>query len=85
MKRLTWLLGLVALFVGTGVLIDPMAVEDRNCGSVIIRKKLIEERHQVICDAKLDRRRWPGVAVLAFGTVVMLRIRPSVLTTPDPD
>ncbi|MGH9039079.1 MAG: hypothetical protein ACRDZ3_02495 [Acidimicrobiia bacterium] len=83
MKRLTWLLGLVALFVGTGVLIDPMAVDERNCGSAIIRKKLAEERHQVRCDAKLDRRTFPGIAILGFGTVIMLRIRPSILTTPD--
>lgn len=82
-KRVTFLLGLVLLICGAILLIDPTAVEDRNCGSALLRKDLDERRYAERCDAKLDRRRLPGFAMSALGACVVLRIGPRCLLEPD--
>jgi hypothetical protein len=83
MKRLGFLLGLILLFAGFILLNDPMAVEERNCGSALMRKPVDERRYEVRCDAKLDRRRWPGFIMFGTGAVLVIRIRPGVLLAPD--
>jgi hypothetical protein len=83
LKRVTFLLGLILLFCGAIVLNDPMSVEDRNCGSAIMRKSLHERRFAERCDAKLDRRRLPGFAMFAVGALVVLKIGPRCLLEPD--
>lgn len=70
---------LVVLFFGGILLIDPMAVEGRNCGSALLRKPLDERRYAERCDAKLDRRRLPGIALSAVGAAVVVRIGPRCL------
>jgi hypothetical protein len=82
-KRLAFLLGLVLLFVGFFVLFDPMAVEDRNCGSAIMRKEPAEQQYAERCDAKLDRRRWPGFITFGLGAVIVVRIKPGIMLAPD--
>jgi hypothetical protein len=82
-KRLAFIVGLVVTICGAIVLIDPMAVEDRNCGSALMRKTLHEARYAERCDAKLDRRRVPGFAMAALGALVVLRIGPRCLLEPD--
>ena len=82
-KRLTFLLGLILMFCGGILLIDPMAVDDRNCGSALLRKDLDEEQYAERCDAKLDRRRLPGIAMFAVGAGLMVRIGPRCLLEPD--
>jgi hypothetical protein len=82
-KRVTFLLGLILLFCGGILLIDPLAIDDRNCGSALLRKELDEERYAERCDATLDRRRLPGIAMFAVGAVVAVRIGPRCLLEPD--
>ncbi len=82
-KRLGFLMGLVLLFLGAMVLNDPMSVEERNCGSALMRKKVDGERYAVRCDAMLDRRRWPGFIMFGTGAVLVLRIRPGVMLASD--
>jgi len=81
-KRLAFLFGLVVLFGGAILLNDPMAVEDRNCGSALMRKR-VEHRYAERCDAKLDRRRLPGLAMAAIGGCVVVAIGPRCLLQPD--
>jgi len=81
-KRLAFLFGLVLLFGGAILLNDPMAVETRNCGSAIMRKK-VEHRYSQRCDAKLDRRRIPGFVLLAAGLGTVVTIGPRCLLQPD--
>lgn len=78
-KRLTFLLGLILLFCGAIVLIDPTAVNDRNCGSAVLRKQLHERRYAERCDAKLDGRRLPGIAMFAVGACIVVGIGPRSL------
>jgi len=82
-KRWAFLLGLILLFCGGILLIDPMAIDDRNCGSALLRKDLDEEEYVERCDAKLNRRRLPGIATFAVGAVLMVRIGPRCLLEPD--
>ena len=82
-KRLGFLVGLILLFAGFILLFDPMAVEERNCGSAIMRKKVEVQRYAVRCDAKLDRRRWPGFIMFGTGAVLVVRIRPGVMLASD--
>jgi hypothetical protein len=81
-KRLAFLFGVVILFAGAIVLNDPMAVEDANCGSSLMRKK-VERRYAERCDAKLDRRRLPGLALTAVGLGAVLAIGPRCLLEAD--
>jgi hypothetical protein len=81
-KRLAFLFGLVMLFGGAILLNDPMAVEDRNCGSAIMRKT-VEHRYAARCDAKLDRRRLPGFFLTAVGLGAVVAIGPRCLLEPD--
>jgi hypothetical protein len=83
MKRLGFLVGLVLLFAGAILLNDPMSVEERNCGSALMRKPVIEQRYAARCDAKLDRRRWPGLIMFGAGAVLVIRIRPGIMLAPD--
>lgn len=83
MKRVTFLLGLIVLFCGAILLIDPTAVDDRNCGSALLRKELAERRIAERCDAKLDRRRLPGFAMFTVGACIVVRIGPRCLLEPD--
>ncbi len=83
LKRLMFLVGLVLLFAGAILLNDPMAVEDRNCGSALMRKEPELERIAVRCDEKLDRRRWPGFIMFGAGAALVVSIRPGVLLAPD--
>lgn len=78
-----FLLGLILLFCGAILLIDPMAVDDRNCGSALLRKELDEKRYAERCDARLDRRRLPGFAMSAVGAFLVVRIGPRCLLEPD--
>ena len=80
---MTFLLGLVVVFFGTILLIDPMAVEGRNCGSAVLRKRVDERRYAARCDAKLDRRRLPGLAVFIVGAGIVVGIGPRCLLEPD--
>ena len=82
-KRVTFLLGLILLFCGAILLIDPMAVDGRNCGSALLRKEVDERRYAERCDARLDRRRLPGFAMSAVGALIMVRIGPRCLLEPD--
>jgi hypothetical protein len=82
-KRVTFLLGLILLFCGGILLIDPLAIDDRNCGSAILRKEHYEEQYAERCDAKLDRRRLPGIAMFAAGAALVVRIGPRCLLEPD--
>ena len=82
-KRVTFLLGLILLFCGAILLIDPIAVGDRNCGSALLRKELAERRYAQRCDARLDRRRWPGFAMTGVGACVVVGIGPRCLLEPD--
>ena len=82
-KRVTFLLGLIVLFCGAILLIDPIAVDDQNCGSALLRKELGERRYADRCDAKLDRRRLPGIAMFAAGACVVVGIGPRCLLEPD--
>lgn len=82
-KRVTFLLGLILLFCGAILLIDPMAVADRNCGSALLRKEVSERRYAERCDAKLDRRRLPGFAMTAIGALIVVRIGPRCLLEAD--
>ena len=82
-RRLTFLLGLILLFCGAILLIDPIAVDDRNCGSALLRKPLGERRYAERCDTKLDRRRLPGFAMSIVGASVMVRIGPRCLIEAD--
>jgi hypothetical protein len=82
-KRLTFILGLVILICGAILLIDPMAVNDRNCGSALLRKEVDEREYAKRCDAKLDRRRLPGFALSALGACLVLVIGPRCLLEPD--
>ncbi len=82
-KRMTFLLGLVLLFAGFILLFDPMAVEERNCGSAIMRKGVDEQQYAERCDAKLDRRRWPGFITFGLGAVIVVRIKPGIMLAPD--
>jgi hypothetical protein len=81
-KRLAFLFGLVTLFAGAILLIDPMAVEDRNCGSSLMRRP-VEHRYAERCDAKLDHRRLPGFALTAVGMCLVVAIGPRCLLQPD--
>jgi hypothetical protein len=83
MKRMAFLVGLVLLFAGFILLFDPMAVEDRNCGSAIMRKEHVEQPYAERCDAKLDRRRWPGFITFGLGAVIVVRIKPGIMLAPD--
>ncbi|MGH8994164.1 MAG: hypothetical protein ACRDYV_10090 [Acidimicrobiia bacterium] len=87
LKRLGFLVGLIALFFGGILLIDPMAVDERvNCGSALIRKKLDpyeQIRYSRRCDAKLDRRRWPGIGIFTVGFVLVVTIRPGIMLSRD--
>ena len=82
-KRVTFLLGLIALFCGAILLIDPVAVDDRNCGSTLLRKEQAERRYAERCDARLDRRRLPGFAMFAVGAGLVVGIGPRCLLEPD--
>jgi hypothetical protein len=82
-KRTTFLLGLVLLLCGAILLIDPVAVDDRNCGSALLRKELSERRYAERCDAKLDPRRLPGFAMSAVGACVVVGIGPRCLLQAD--
>ena len=82
-KRLAFLVGLVLLFGGFILLFDPMAVEDRNCGSAIMRKEPEEQQYAERCDAKLDRRRVPGFLTFGLGAAIVVRIKPSIMLAPD--
>jgi hypothetical protein len=81
-KRLAFLFGLVTLFAGAILLIDPMAVEDRNCGSALMRRT-VEHRYSERCDAKLDHRRLPGFGLTALGICAVVAIGPRCLLQPD--
>ena len=81
-KRLAFLFGMVILFAGAILLNDPMAVEDRNCGSALMRKT-VEHRYAERCDAKLDRRRLPGFALAGVGLCAVVGIGPRCLLRPD--
>lgn len=83
LKRLGFLMGLILLFLGAMLLNDPMSVEERNCGSALMRKKVDGEQYAIRCDAKLDRRRWPGFVMFGTGAVLVVRIRPGVLLASD--
>jgi hypothetical protein len=82
-KRASFLLGLIVVFWGSILLIDPMAADDRNCGSVVLRKQLAEPRYAERCDAKLDRRRLPGFALSIVGACLVVGIGPRCLLEPD--
>lgn len=82
-RRLTLLVGLVLLMCGAILLIDPIAVNDRNCGSALLRKQVDERRYAERCDARLDRRRLPGLAMSVAGAFVVIRIGPGSLLQPD--
>ncbi|MCA1843905.1 MAG: hypothetical protein LC792_12120 [Actinobacteria bacterium] len=82
LKRLAFLFGLVVLFAGAILLNDPMAVEDSNCGSALMRKT-VERRYAERCDAKLDRRRLPGFALVVVGIGAVVTIGPRCLLQPD--
>jgi hypothetical protein len=82
-KRLTFLLGLIVLFCGAILLIDPVAVNDRNCGSTLLRKPLAERRYAERCDARLDSRRLPGFAMFIAGACMVLGTGPRCLLEPD--
>jgi hypothetical protein len=60
-----------------------MSVDDRNCGSALLRKQLDERRHGERCDAKLDRGRLPGFAMSAVGACIVVGIGPRCLFEPD--
>ena len=83
LKRVTFLLGLVVLICGMILLIDPIAVDDRNCGSALLRKSLGERRYAERCDARLDRRRLPGFALSVVGACAVVSIGPRCLLEPD--
>ena len=82
-KRLAFLFGLILLFGGFILLFDPMAVEERNCGSAIMRKQPEELQYAERCDAKLDRRRWPGFITFAVGATLVVRIKPGIMLSED--
>jgi hypothetical protein len=82
-KRGLFLAGLVLLLCGAIVLIDPMAVDGRNCGSALLRKELDDRRYRERCEARLDRRRLPGFALSAVGAFLVVRIGPRCLLQPD--
>jgi hypothetical protein len=82
-KRVTFLLGVILLFCGVILLIDPLAIDDRNCGSALLRKEPAEQRYAERCDADLDRRRLPGFALSATGALLVVRIGPRCLLQPD--
>ena len=86
MRRLAFLVGLVALFSGFFLLIDPMAVEERNCGSALLRKKVHQvgdERIHRRCGAKLDRRVLPGWAIFGGGILMVVTNPPRVMLEAD--
>lgn len=82
-KRAAFLLGVIILFAGALLLIDPIAVDDRNCGSALLRKPLGEQRYAERCDAELDRRRVPGFAMSLIGGCLVVGIGPRCLLEAD--
>ena len=82
-KRLAFLAGLILLICGAILLIDPIAVDDRNCGSALLRKPMDERRYAQRCDARLDRRRLPGFAMLIVGAGLTVGIGPRCLLEAD--
>ena len=82
-KRVTLLLGLIVLFFGAILLIDPISVDERNCGSALLRKPVPERRYAERCDARLDRRRLPGIAIFIVGACMVAVTGPRCLLEPD--
>ena len=77
------MLGLILLFCGFLTLIDPVAVDNRNCGSALLRKQVSARPYAERCDAKLDRRRLPGFVMSILGGCVMIAIGPRCLLEAD--
>lgn len=65
------------------MLVDPIAVGERNCGPALLRKPLDEQRYAKRCDTQLDGRRLPGIAMFTVGAALTVGIGPRCLLEPD--
>jgi hypothetical protein len=87
-KRLTFLVGIVALVVGLIALLDPVSVGagDHNCGSAFLAKPMDDPAEAVQCDRELGQRRRFGSVLVVFGVAAFIWTGgPRILMTPDPD
>lgn len=83
LKRAAFMVGVVALLVGAGVLIDPVARAGRNCGSAFIPKKVVIPTVARVCEETLRGRRVVGGPILLFGIVAIAATGFRCLVEPD--
>ena len=83
LQRAAFLLGVAALIVGVFVLMDPVSLGGRNCGSAFLPKRILVAAEARRCQVTLRDRRVLGAPIVAVGTVAVAATRFRCLVTPD--
>lgn len=81
-KRLVFLVGVVVLFLGTLILLDPVAAGTHNCGTALAPKQFVQSGARS-CAAQIERRRWLAAGVMAVGAVAVILPGPRCLLADD--
>jgi hypothetical protein len=82
-KRLVFLIGVVVLFLGTLILMDPLvAPGDHNCGTALAPKRFVQSGARS-CARQIERRRWLGAGVMAVGALGVILPGPRCLLADD--
>jgi hypothetical protein len=82
-KRLVFLAGIVVLFLGALILMDPVVDGDHNCGTALIPKQFVQSGGARRCAAQIARRRWLGAAVVVVGALAVIVPGPRCLLVDD--
>jgi hypothetical protein len=79
---LVFLVGVVVLFLGTLILMDPVSVGDHNCGTAVAPKKFVQTDVR-LCETQIRQRRWLGAAIFAVGAIALTLSGPRCLLADD--
>ncbi|MEW6474227.1 MAG: hypothetical protein AB1679_18400 [Actinomycetota bacterium] len=82
-KRLVFLVGVVAVTLGALILMDPVAAGDHNCGTALTPKQFVLPENAERCETQIRRRRWLGTGILAVGAVALILAGPRCLLADD--
>jgi hypothetical protein len=79
---LVFLVGVVVLFLGTLILMDPVSVGDHNCGTAVAPKKFVQTDVR-LCETQIRQRRWLGAVTFAVGAIALVLPGPRCLLADD--